>query len=165
MASILSFMTVILCAVALSEGCSCVTTDHWEILCRDQFAVQAEVRKRIGEKAIKAEARGLTDPDSEKEYEVTIWKKFKGSDRIVTRPFRSGRNPDVHIEERTNVLTRIGGCGIDLQKGEYYLLTGKIDGESLYINRCGWNVPWASLSAEDLIALAGFSTANNCSSS
>ena len=44
--------------------------------------------------------------------------------------------------------TRTDGCGMDLQLGNIYLLTGKIEKSEdadLHITRCGWNVEFQNV--------------------
>ncbi|CAH3125767.1 unnamed protein product, partial [Pocillopora meandrina] len=127
MVSILSYATLILCTVALSESCSCAKTTHMGILCRDDFAIRAKVTQ-------------VTDLGSLKIYTLDIKNIFKEGAQFykvtptkatIQGPVRSG-----------TAWTRTDGCGMDLQLGNVYLLTGKIEKNEdadLHITRCGWN--------------------------
>ncbi|XP_027047410.1 uncharacterized protein LOC113675076 [Pocillopora damicornis] len=134
MVSILSYATLILCTVALSESCSCAKTTHMAILCRDDFAIRAKVTQ-------------VTDLGSRKIYTLDIKNIFKEGAQFykvtptmatIQGPVRSG-----------TAWTRTDGCGIDLELGNVYLLTGKIEKSEdadLHITRCGWNVEFQNVS-------------------
>ncbi|RMX59500.1 hypothetical protein pdam_00020463 [Pocillopora damicornis] len=146
MVSILSYATLILCTVALSESCSCAKTTHMAILCRDDFAFLTR-SFCLHLTAIRAKVTQVTDLGSRKIYTLDIKNIFKEGAQFykvtptmatIQGPVRSG-----------TAWTRTDGCGIDLELGNVYLLTGKIEKSEdadLHITRCGWNVEFQNVS-------------------
>ena len=93
--------------------------------------------------AIRAKVTQITELESRKIHTLAILNTFKEGAQFykvtptiatIQGPVRSG-----------TAWTRIDGCGMDLQLGNVYLLTGKIEKNEdadLHITSCGWNVKY-----------------------
>ena len=96
--------------------------------------------------AIRAKVTQITELESRKIHTLAILNTFKEGAQfykvtptkaIIQGPVRSG-----------TAWTRTDGCGMDLQLGNVYLLTGKIEKSEdadLHITRCGWNVEFQNV--------------------
>ena len=93
--------------------------------------------------AIRAKVTQITELESRKIHTLAILNTFKEGAQfykvtptkaIIQGPVRSG-----------TAWTRTDGCGMNLQLGNVYLLTGKIEKNEdadLHITSCGWNVKY-----------------------
>ena len=90
--------------------------------------------------AIRAKVTQITELESRKIHTLAILNTFKEGAQFykvtptmatIQGPVRSG-----------TAWTRTDGCGMDLELGNVYLLTGKIEKNEdadLHITSCGWN--------------------------
>ncbi|XP_022785869.1 metalloproteinase inhibitor 3-like [Stylophora pistillata] len=122
MASILHYMTLLLCAVALSEGCSCrPTSPPAQEICIADFGIKGKV-------LLKHQPQ-ITDtayPSGLVTYRVKVLKTFKGSAKV---------NGFVNVT--TPATDNL--CGVKLEPNETYVLVGR---KHLQIGLCDWHKPW-----------------------
>ena len=107
--------------------------------------------------AIRAKVTQVTDLGSRKIYTLDIKNIFKEGAQFykvtptmatIQGPVRSG-----------TAWTRTDGCGMDLQLGNVYLLTGKIEKNEdadLHITSCGWNVKYEYVTRREEYKLQKF---------
>lgn len=140
-------MTLLLCAVTLSEGCSCAvptippsvdwTGDDFEYwnkqrFCDADFAIKAKVLKRSKPRISDDDDPWSVGPAS---YTVKVLNTFKGS-----------FNENEIIQLKTPALESL--CGVHLNvKRKYgktkYILTGRRSNGQLEIMLCDWFEPWS----------------------
>ncbi|XP_063397353.1 NTR domain-containing protein-like [Mytilus trossulus] len=116
---------VIICLVLINfishaYGCSCAFSTNQEMFCSATFVSKGKVT-------------GIKNLEGNKfEYTVAVNHSFK-------------------IKVPNTLKVRSGDpfmCGVDLQKGVVYLISGYVSGSTYHTNNCHWNQEWQSIKSD-----------------
>ncbi|CAH1793848.1 unnamed protein product [Owenia fusiformis] len=110
--------------VTIVNACSCLPQHPQQHICGANFAIKALVQSKV--------TVGM-----QWVYTVQVQVTFKGSLGIGSATIYTA--------------FQSAACGVYLQIGETYLLTGSFSGGQYHISLCGWNPLWSSLTFEQTI--------------
>ncbi|GLV44389.1 Tissue inhibitor of metalloproteases [Carabus blaptoides fortunei] len=123
-----SFLLLLIIAGALIEdqveACSCMPSHPQDQFCTSDFVIVARIRKEL-------------TTDQHRIYKAKVKKEFKLSEKAKVA-LKSGR-----------LLTALSGamCGVQLEIGKVYLITGRVSGLQPYISLCGLTKPWREVTS------------------
>jgi len=164
---VLKCLAVCMWCIGVVNCCSCGPAHPQAAFCRADFAVKVTVKSDVSYEYI-GDYQMFLDldlpPMKEAKYEVVIHRIFKGSNEVlqllskgqyITKSLIEAAKGSVHLTTSVHTNAYESACGATLEKGQKYLLTGRIYNGKLKFNLCNWNSPWYRLSAEQKRGLSG----------
>ncbi|XP_023029098.2 tissue inhibitor of metalloproteinase [Leptinotarsa decemlineata] len=110
--------------ILYTEGCSCMPSHPQEQFCKSDFVILARVKRER-----------IFNQTFSKVYKVRVRKEFKVSEKGVLA-LKSGR---------LNTPMYDSMCGVQLELGKLYVISGRIFSLRAHVNMCGMIMPWESL--------------------
>lgn len=125
------FLAVLFCSIDYSQSCSCNRAHPQEHYCNSDFVILARVKKmQIVNETFYPNYKIPT-----KVYKVRVRKEFKISEKGLVA-LKSGK---IHTPLDSST------CGVNLQVGKLYVLSGQINSLRANINLCRMALEWNTL--------------------
>lgn len=159
MARLQLFLAVFVALCCRAEGCSCYARHPQEIFCSKStdFVVKAVV---VSGKHIYRQNISLTEKrfSGLAYYNTYITKVYRGHDALK-KTFFPKNNSETFNPRRQKVImytsASSGTCGVYLQPGTKYLLSGTISNSKLKVGTCDLVVPFHELSRQQRAGIRG----------
>ncbi|PFX27402.1 Metalloproteinase inhibitor 3 [Stylophora pistillata] len=139
MANVLSYITLLLCAIAINEACKCRVPHPQTQFCNADFAIRAKV------------LRESLDGD-QRIYTLRVLRTFKGDSTIgrLARTQGKGKKTKRVIDVTTNSDT--AACGVRLDISKVYLILGDVgtrtDRQVLTMHNCPLQSLWRDITVQ-----------------
>ncbi|XP_052679661.1 metalloproteinase inhibitor 3-like [Crassostrea angulata] len=140
MKSAVLIVCVLIYVSIISEACKCFVRHPQNDFCQADYVIKAEV---LGEENVTS---------FEKRYKVKVLENYKSG---YTSPFK-------YSQVWIYTTTSSAACGVQLDIGKTYVITGPKRGTKLTANTCSWNVEVSALTSFQRNALRKGYYRKNC---
>lgn len=128
----LSTWSCLLCALVTllvlhsSESCTCQAMLHpQQHFCEDHYVIVARIR-------------GVKNDNFTNYYRIKVNKVFKATEKALAAMGKKELVTPIHDSM----------CGVELQKGKVYLLTGRMSDDKLRVSICNFHQEWSTLTVK-----------------
>lgn len=131
---------VLLSVSVISEACKCLVRHPQTNFCQADYVIKAKVLSEENVDSL------------EKRYKVKVLENYKSG---YTSPVK-------YSQVWVYTTTSSASCGVQLDNGKTYIITGPKRGNKLTANTCSWNVEVSALTSFQRNALRNGYYKNNC---